>query len=208
MRRLFFVAVVLLSAGAGGWLRHQGSASSFGPYTGAQLDTLEAGYRAAMPVPPLPGVGPRALAAREASIDAEVSLGLLEAERHRRKALLGVLAVAVLGTLGALIPRRGGPAASGDEERRLARAMGSPTVLLEGERHRAAKLLGVALEAPPAVIDAALAAQLAAHDLGHVDGLAPDLRKMMLEQRESLRRARDLLVTGSAPTAAGQTTQQ
>ncbi len=161
-----------------------------------------------MQVPPLPGGGPRALAAREASIDAEVSLGLLEAERHRRKALLGVLAVAVLATLGALIPRRGGPAASGDEERRLARAMGSPTALLEGERHRAAKLLGVALEAPPAVIDAALAAQLAAHDLGRVDGLAPDLRKMMLEQRESLRRARDLLVTRSARPGAGQTTQQ
>ncbi|MGZ6072149.1 MAG: hypothetical protein ACXWK8_13105, partial [Myxococcaceae bacterium] len=122
--------------------------------------------------------------------------------------LLGVLAVAILATLGALIPRRGGPAASGDEERRLARAMGSPTALLDGERHRAARLLGVALEAPPAVVDAALAAQLAAHDLGRLDGVAPDLRRMVLEQRESLQRARDLLVIGSARRSAGQTTQQ
>ncbi|MGZ6139919.1 MAG: hypothetical protein ACXWLA_04555, partial [Myxococcaceae bacterium] len=117
MRRLFFVAVALLAAGGGAWLRSQGNASSFGPYTGAQLDTLEAGYRAAMQAPPAPGVGPRALAAREASIDAEVSLRLLDAERHRRKALLGALAVAILATRGALLPRRGGPAASADEER-------------------------------------------------------------------------------------------
>lgn len=208
MRRLFFLAVALLSAGAGAWLRTQGNASSFGPYTGAQLDTLEAGYRAELQAPPVPGVGPRALAAREASIDAEVSLGLLESERHRRKTLLGVLAVAVLATLAALLPRRSGPASSADEERRLAGAIGSPTALLEGERHRAAKLLGVALDAPPAVVDAALAAQLAAHDLGRLDGVAPDLRRMVLEQRESLQRARDLLVTGSARPGAGQTSQQ
>jgi hypothetical protein len=156
MRRLFFVAVALLAVGLGAWLRAQGTASSFGPYTGAQLDTLEAGYRAAMQAPPAPGVGPRVLAAQEASVDAEVSLGLLHAERQRRRALLGVLAVAILATLGALLPRRGGPASSRDEELRLARAMGSPTALLDGERHRAARLLGVALEAPPAVVDAAL----------------------------------------------------
>lgn len=208
MRRLFFVAVALLAVGVGAWLRAQGTASSFGPYTGAQLDTLEAGYRAAMQAPPAPGVGPRVLAAQEASVDAEVSLGLLHAERQRRRALLGVLAVAILATLGALLPRRGGPASSRDEEQRLARAMGSPTALLDGERHRAARLLGVALEAPPAVVDAALAAQLAAHDLGRLDGVAPDLRRMVLEQRESLQRARDLLVTGSARRSRGQTTQQ
>ena len=63
---------------------------------------------------------------------------------------------------------------------------------LEGERHKAARLLGVSPEAPAAVVEAALAAQLAAHDPGKLNGLAPDLR-----------RARDFLLgkspAGSAP---------
>lgn len=210
MRRLLFLAVAIVAAGSAAWLRSQGKASSFGPYSDAQLDTLEAGYRAAMRAPPPPpGSGTRAaLARREASIDADVSLGLLETERHRRKALLGALVVAVLAMVGALLPRRGGAGKTGDEERRLARAMGDPAALLEGERHRAAKLLGINLDAPPAVVDAALAAQLASHDLARLDGLAPDLRRMVLEQREALQRARDLLLTGSASRSAGQSPQQ
>ena len=210
MRRLLFVAVAVVAAGSAAWLRSQGKASSFGPYSDAQLDTLDAGYRAAIkaPPPPAPATRLQLLARREASIDADVSLSLLETERHRRKALLGALAVAVLAVVGAMLPRRGGSGKTGDEERRLARAMGDPAALLEGERHRAAKLLGVNLEAPPAVVDAALAAQLASHDLGRLDGLAPDLRRMVLEQREALQRARDLLVTGSARRSPGHAPQQ
>ena len=210
MRRLLFVAIAVVAAGSAAWLRSQGKASTFGPYSDAQLDTLAAGYRAAMKAPPPPARATRLqlLARREASIDADVSLHLLETERHRRKALLGALAVAVLAVVGALIPRRRGSARTGAEERRLAAAMGDPAALLEGERHRAAKLLGVNLEAPPAVVDAALAAQLASHDLGRLDGLAPDLRRMVLEQREALQSARDLLVTGSARRSAGHAPQQ
>lgn len=207
MRRLVFLAVALLAAGSGAWLRHQGDASSFGPYRDAQLDVLETGYRAEMQGRAAPGTGAPAVDGRQASVDAEVSLGLLQAERHRRRALFGTLIVGVLAILGALVPRRGGAAGSRDEERRLAGVMGDPALILEGERHKAARLLGVALEAPPVVVDAALAAQLARHDLGRLDGLAPDLRRIVLEQREALQRARDLLVSGSA-RATPDTPQQ
>jgi len=196
MRRLVFVALAVLAAGGAWWLRRQGTGSSFGAYTGAQLDTLEAGYRAAMHAPPAPPTS--TLVRADAALDAEISLGLLEAERHRRRALLGAISLALLAALGALLPRRGGSSAGRSEERRLAQAMGDPAALLEGERHKAAKLLGVTVEAPPAVVDAALAAQLAARDLGRLDGLAPDLRDIVLEQRQALQRARDLLVAGAA----------
>ena len=197
MRRLVFVALAVLAAGGAWWLRRQGTGSSFGAYTGAQLDTLEAGYRAAMHAPPAPPTS--TLVRADAALDAEISLGLLEAERHRRRALLGAISLALLATLGALLPRRGGSSAGRSEERRLAQAMGDPAALLEGERHKAAKLLGVTVQAPPAVVDAALAAQLAARDLSRLDGLAPDLRHIVLQQRQALQRARDLLVTGAAP---------
>lgn len=210
MRRLVFLAVAVLAVGGAWWLKRQSATSSFGPYSDAQLDALEAGYQAAMRAPPAPpGSGTRAaLARREASIDADVSLGLLQTERHRRKALLGALAVAALAVMGALLPRRGGSGKTDGEGRRLARSMGDPAVLLEGERHKAARLLGVTLEAPPAVVDAALAAQLAAHDLGRLSGLAPDLQRMLLEQRAALQRARDLLVTGSAGQGGAHAPQQ
>lgn len=73
-------------------------------------------------------------------------------------------------------------------------AMGDPALVLEGERHKAARLLGVTPEAPPAVVEAALAAHLAAHDPSKLDGLAPDLRRMVLDRRGALQRARDLLL--------------
>ncbi len=191
MRRLVFVALAVLAAGGAWWLRKQSVRSSFGGYSDAQLGTLEAGYRAAMHPPPGPGTS--ALARGEAALDAELSLALLETERHRRLALRGVALIAVLSIAGALLPaRREGRRARG-EEGRLLKRMGDPAALLEGERHKAARLLGVALDAPPAVVDAALAAQLAARDLGRLDGLAPDLRRLVLDQREALQRARDLL---------------
>lgn len=194
MRRLVFVALAVLAAGGAWWLKRQGTASSFGAYSDAQLETLEWGYRSAMHPPPVPGT--TAVSRRESAMDAEISLGLLDAERSRRRAFLCAAAVAVLAAIGALLPRRGSRRTRG-EEGRLTRVMGDPAVLLEGERNKAAKLLGVTLEAPPAVVDAALAAQLASHDLGRLDGLAPDLRRIVLEQREALRKARDLLVKGS-----------
>jgi len=195
MRRLVFAALAVVAAGGAFWLREKSAASSFAAYTGAQLDTLEAGYRAVIRAPPAPG----SLAShRDASLDAELSLERLQTERHRRLALRGLAMVAILAVVGALLPRRGGGARRDrGEDARLRKAMGDPAALLEGERNKAARLLGVTLEAPPAVVDAALAAQLAAHDLARMDGIAPEVKRLLVDQRQALQRARDLLVRGS-----------
>jgi hypothetical protein len=191
MRRLVFAALAVLAAGGAFFLREKSRSTSFSAYTEAQLDTLEANYRAVSQAPPTQGT----LAARqEAALDAQLSLESLQTERHRRFALRALALVALLAVVGALLPRRGGSRRDRGEDARLRKAMGDPGVMLEGERHKAARLLGVTPEAPPAVIDAALAAQLAAHDPGRVDGLAPEVRRMILDQRQALQRARDLLV--------------
>jgi hypothetical protein len=44
------------------------------------------------------------------------------------------------------------------------------------------------------VIEAALQAQLQQRDPSRMDGLAPDLKKLAVQQREELVRARDLLL--------------
>ena len=194
MRRFVFAALAVLAAGGAFFLREKSSSTSFSAYTEAQLDTLEANYRAVSQAPPTQGT----LAARQdAALDAQLSLESLQTERHRRLALRAFALVALLAVVGALLPRRGGSRRDRGEDARLRKTMGDPTVLLEGERHKAARLLGVTPEAPTAVIDAALAAQLAAHDPGRVDGLAPEVRRMILDQRQALQRARDLLVRPS-----------
>ena len=55
---------------------------------------------------------------------------------------------------------------------------------------------------------AALAANLAAHDLARMDGLAPDLRRVVLAKRDALQRARDLLVLGTDPGRRREISQQ
>jgi hypothetical protein len=84
--------------------------------------------------------------------------------------------------------------ASKSEEARFAATMGDPNVALEGARNKAAALLGVTLTAPAAVIEAALAAQLATRDPDRLAGIAPELKAMVLSQREALVKARDLLL--------------
>ena len=195
MRRLAFAALAVVTAGGAFWLREKSSASSFSSYSDAQLDTLEAGYRAVMRTPPAPA---STAARRDAAIDAELSLEQLQTERYRRTALRSLAVVTLLAVAGALLSGRRRKRPDRAEERRLRKVMGDPAALLEGERNKAARLLGVAPEAPPAVVDAALAAQLAAHDLGRLDGIAPEVRRLLLDQRESLKRARDLLVRGTS----------
>jgi len=195
MRRLAFAALAVVTAGGAIWLREKSSASSFSSYSDAQLDTLEAGYRAVMRTPP---AAASTAARRDAAIDAELSLEQLQTERYRRTALRSLAVVTLLAVAGALLSGRRRKRPDRAEERRLRKVMGDPAALLEGERNKAARLLGVAPEAPPAVVDAALAAQLAAHDLGRLDGIAPEVRRLLLDQRESLKRARDLLVRGTS----------
>ncbi len=195
MRRLAFAALAVMTAGGAIWLREKSSASSFSSYSDPQLDTLEAGYRAAKRTPP---ASASTASRRDAALDAELSLEQLQTERYRRTALRSLAVVTLLAIVGALLPGRRRTRPDRKEEVRLREVMGDPTALLEGERNKAARLLGVTPEAPPAVVDAALAAQLAAHDLSRLDGIAPDLRRLLLEQRESLQRARDLLVRGTS----------
>jgi hypothetical protein len=205
MRRLVFAALAVLAAGGAFYLREQSSTTSFSAYSEKQLDTLEANYRQVSKSPPAQG---SLTARREAALDAELSLERLLAERNRRLALKSLALVALLAVAGALLPRRGGWRGDRAEDARLRKAMGDPAVLLEGERHKAARLLGVTLEAPPSVIDAALDARLAAHDLTRMDGIAPDLRRVVLDQRQALQRARDLLVRAGEPGKARAPRQQ
>jgi hypothetical protein len=193
MRRLVLALLAVLAGGGAFWLRERSKISSFAPYADAQLDTLAAGYRAVMRAPAgTPG---------DAALDAELSLRMLEAEQHRRIRLRGLALLSLLAAGGALLPGRRRARSDRGEETRLREAMGDPALVLEGERHKAARLLGVTLEASPEVVEAALAAQLGAHDPGKLDGLAPDLRRVVLERREALQRARDLLLDGgSSPT--------
>jgi len=207
MRRLVFAALAVVTAGGAIWLREQSSRTSFSSYSDSQLDTLETGYRTVTRAPPAPGITVRSR--RDATLDAELSLEQLQTERYRRIALRSLAMVSLLAAVGALLAGRRRSRPDRGEEARLRKAMGDPAALLEGERAKAARLLGVTLEAPPAVVDAALAAQLAAHDLGRLDGIAPEVRRLLLDQRESLKRARELLVRGTARgTGAGAPSQQ
>jgi hypothetical protein len=197
MRRLVFAALAVLTAGGAIYLREKSSASSFSSYSDGQLDTLEANYRAVTRAP----AGTSATSRRDAALDAEMSLERLQTERYRRIALRSLALVALLSVAGAVLAGRGRPPRNHKEDSRLREAMGDPAALLEGERNKAARLLGVTPEAPPAVVDAALAAQLAAHEVGRLDGIAPEVRRLLIDQRESLQRARDLLVRGTVRRA-------
>src|SRR5262249_8353788 len=146
------------------WLRERSSESSFAAYADSQLATLEEAYRAVMRSPPASGNGK--VAQQEAALDAELSLGLLESERHRRLGLRGLVGVAFLSVVAALLPRSRRARVRGDrgEEVRMREHFGDPALLLEGQRQEAARLLGVSRDAPREVIEAALTARLAMHD--------------------------------------------
>jgi hypothetical protein len=135
---------------------------------------------------------------------------LLLEERRRRLFFILSLGLAGICTVGAFLARGGSstprPRTSSDEESRLVAAVGDPSVLREGARQKAAALLGVAPDAPPAVIEAALQAQLQQRDPAMLSGLAPDLKQLVMDQREELTRARDLLL--NKPGARSETDQK
>ncbi|HEY1905731.1 MAG TPA: hypothetical protein VGG91_06800 [Myxococcaceae bacterium] len=138
-------------------------------------------------------------AQRERALDSEISLDRLEAERDRRLALRSLVAVAFLAVVGAMLPRSRRARRDRGEEARLRERFGDPVLLLEGQRHEAAKLLGVSTDAPREVIDAALAARLATHDARSLEGIDSGLRRVVKDQRLAMQRARDLLVGEAAP---------
>ena len=74
----------------------------------------------------------------------------------------------------------------------------SPGDPFTAQKREAARLLGVARDAPREVIEAALAAQLAMHDARPLDGLHSEMRQVAVDRRQALQRARNLLVGEAA----------
>jgi hypothetical protein len=189
--------LIMLAVGAAGTAGYLGTVAknSFSAYSRAQLDMLEHELTQQRPNP-------------EQRESLASNQELLQEERRRRLFFYASLGVAGLATVAAFFVRGSSSATpslrgSRDEDSRLLAAMGDPAVLREGARQKAAALLGVSPEAPPTVIEAALQAQLQQRDPARMEGLAPDLKKLVLQQREELVRARDLLLNRSPTDSRG-----
>jgi hypothetical protein len=185
--------LIMLAVGAAGTAGYFGALvkNSYSGYSNEQLDMLEREVAVELK--------------QRRSTAAEDRQLLIREERQRRLFFILALGVAGLSAVGVFFTRGGSSAprlrASDEEESRLVAAMGDPSVLREGARQKAAALLGVAPDAPAAVIEAALQAQLQQRDPAMLTGLAPDLKQLVMTQREELTRARDLLLNkpGAAP---------
>lgn len=186
MVRVLALLLFIASGSAAAWVWKFGR-NSFSGFSDHKLAVLEVAYLEQLPMGPA-----------EVS-DAEVSLSILKGEQRRRMLQLPITAAAAVSVvlLGWSLLRRGGRATSragSDEERRLQSQFGPPELLEAGARNKAAELLGCQLQAPREVIVAAYEAQLRLRDVSRMDGLAPDLQRLAMEQREALARARDLLL--------------
>ncbi len=124
----------------------------------------------------------------------DFSRTLFEEEKRRRLFFPLMLVGAVLSAIGVYLTRAVRESFSAPEDARFAATVGNPSLVLEGAKNKAATLLGVTVTAPPAVIEAALTAQLASRDPSQMQGMAPDLQKLVNDQRDALIKARDLLL--------------
>lgn len=204
--------LIMLAVGTAGTAGYFGYfvKNSFTSYSNEQLDMLERELaaereqRRAAPSRKPRGSDPRP----EEQAWADDRSQLLEEERKRRLLFIASVGMTGLLILGAFLTHRGSSPprlrASDDEESRLVAAVGDPSVLREGARQKAASLLGVAPDAPPAVIEAALQAQLQQRDPAMLVGLAPDLKQLVMDQREELTRARDLLLNKPSSAPPGE----
>ncbi|MDY7230243.1 hypothetical protein [Hyalangium rubrum] len=205
--------LLMIAVGAAGTAGYFGLfvKNSFSGYSNAQLDVLERELTAgaAQERPPSKRKSKSTNTDEEQQVWAEVQQRLLLEERQRRLFLVLSLGVAALSGLGAAFVR--GKASTSPvltergEDARLVAAVGDPAVLREGARQKAASLLGVSPDAPPAVIEAALQAQLQQRDPSLLVGLGPDLKQLVLQQREELTRARDVLLEKSGATRGKDT---
>ncbi len=186
--RWLLLVLALCTAGAAFYLRTQGR-SSYSGYSDAQLTALEAELGQQMKK-------------RGREADGIFTEQLLQQERERRATVrlvfngAGALGLATVGAfllhgLGVWRERRAARGEQARERKVVHQGFGNNA---EEARKQAAALLGVAVNAPATVIEAALQAHLRERDVARMDGLAPDLQRMMLEQREALIRARDLLI--------------
>lgn len=183
MRKLLFL-IALLAGGYAGYLGTIGK-TSYALYSKTQLDMLEQEHSRLV---------------RQSQGDTSehaVSLQLIREERERPMRLYVSAGAAALAFIIALLLPRSSWRARGsghEEDSRFVQHVGDPVLTGQGARHKAAALLGVLPDAPPAVIEAALQAQLAAREPSQMEGVAPDLRHAVLEQREEIIRAGNLLL--------------
>lgn len=186
--RWLLLVLTLGAAAAAGYLETQGR-NSYSAYSDAQLSELERELGQQMKK-------------RGREADRIFTEQLLQQERERRgKARLALNVAGGLGlaTVGAFLlhglnawrSRRADRREREQERQVVHKGFGNTA---EDARQKAAALLGVTVNAPASVIEAALEAQLRERDVSRLDGLAPDLQRMMLEQRDALIRARDLLI--------------
>jgi hypothetical protein len=183
MRKLLFL-IALLAGGYAGYLGTLGK-TSYALYSKTQLDMLEQEHSRLV------------RQSRGDTTEHAVSLQLIREERERPMRLYASAGAAALAfVIALLLPRSSGRARGSDsgEDSRFVQHVGDPVLTGQGARHKAAALLGVLPDAPPAVIEAALQAQLAAREPSQMEGVAPDLRHAVLEQREELIRAGNLLL--------------
>ncbi|HYO73739.1 MAG TPA: hypothetical protein VEU33_47510 [Archangium sp.] len=181
MRILLFL-VALLSGGYAGYLSTVAK-TSYSSYSSAQLDQIEAEQMRQLD--------------RTSGDERDnhlISLSLLREERARPFKVQVAGGVAGLSLLTALVLTLVGRRRqdSGQEE-----AYGTPAESggsRQMDRNRAAALLGVRPDAPRAVIEAALQAQLAEKDPSQLGGHDPSLRQKILQQREELQAAANLLL--------------
>jgi hypothetical protein len=203
--------LILIAVGAAGTAGYLGTLAktSYSGYSREQLDMLE--RELSQELQQTRNEGSRTQKALDRLAEAEERIRdgqqLIQQERQRRMLFYASVGVAGLAVLAAFFVRGGGASApdlrgSGEEDARLLAAMGDPAVLREGARQKAAALLGVSPDAPPAVIEAAFQAQLQQRDPARAEGLPKDLQRLVLQQREELARARELLLgkQGSAST--------
>jgi hypothetical protein len=182
MRILLFL-VALLSGGYAGYLATFAK-TSYSSYSAAQLDQIEAEQSRQ--------VNRTSGDERDQHL---ISLMLLREERARPFKMQVAAGVAGLTFVTALVLTlvSGRRKDSQPEED----AYGNPVETggaRQMERNRAAALLGVRPDAPRAVVEAALQAQLAERDPSQLQGLAPDLRQKFLQQREDIQQAAHVLL--------------
>ena len=182
--RIVFFLLALVAAGYAGYLQFHGP-STYASYSEAKLAQLEAAYDQAV------------LSTRgEAQDTNRVSQMYVQQELTRRlhvKVSLGAAGVCLVLAL-ALTLLRGRGGSRGEEEQASAP---HPTASPGGTpmtREQAAARLGVQPHAPRAVVEAALQAQLAERDPSQLVGLDPTLKHNVLQQREELMQAGNVLL--------------
>ena len=181
MRILLFL-IALGGAGYGGYLQFM-QRTSYASYTAEQLDQLEAGQYE------------QTLTAKGDALDeSRVAMMEIREERTRRRHAQLAFGVGGVGLLGALVLTvLGGRGRSRDEETHAPGPAGAPG-LPNMTREQAAAVLGVRPDSPRAVIEAALQAQLAERNPADMVGHSPNLRQNVLQQREELTRAANVLL--------------